>query len=100
MNVRSLIFILTIMFLGYSGLAQTIKFDFPKFKAEPSIKKSYSLSVQHSVPNSLSFSTVFHATKRPMFCKMEDNLHKRFNVWIVFRAGLDEDYRKLITLKN
>ena len=43
-----------------------------------------------------SFAKASQAIKRPMFCKMEDKLHKRFNVWILFRAGSDADYRKLI----
>ena len=32
---------------------------------------------------------------RPIFCRMEDHLYKRFNVWIVLRAGSDDDYRRL-----
>ena len=43
-----------------------------------------------------SFSTTFHASPRPLFCSMEDKLHKRLNVWIVLRAGSDADYRKMI----
>ncbi|MDX2173264.1 MAG: hypothetical protein SFY56_09100 [Bacteroidota bacterium] len=39
-------------------------------------------------------------TKLPAFCQMEVNLHKRFNVWMVFRAGNDEDYKKLIRQNN
>ncbi|MGZ3942103.1 MAG: hypothetical protein ACXVOH_08505 [Bacteroidia bacterium] len=31
------------------------------------------------------------------FCKMEDKLHNRFNVWLTLRAGSDESYRKLIS---
>lgn len=30
------------------------------------------------------------------FCRMEDKLHARFNVWIKLRAGSDEIYRKMI----
>jgi len=39
-------------------------------------------------------------TKLPVFCQMEVNLHKRLNVWMVFRAGNDECYRKFISAKN
>ena len=35
-------------------------------------------------------------TKLPLFCQMEANLHKHLKVWMVFRAGNDEDYRKFI----
>lgn len=31
------------------------------------------------------------------FCKMEDKLHERLNIWVKFRAGNDEIYRKMIT---
>jgi hypothetical protein len=43
-----------------------------------------------------SFTKSIQQNKRPVFCRMEDNLHKRLNVWILFRAGSDADYRKLI----
>ena len=36
--------------------------------------------------------------KQAFFCKMEDKLYKRFNVWIKLRAGSDEYYRSLIVL--
>ena len=39
-------------------------------------------------------------TKLPAFCQMEVNLHKRFNVWMVFRAGNDEDYKRLMHQNN
>ena len=31
-----------------------------------------------------------------LFCKMEDQIHHKLNVWIIFRAGSDEWYRKLL----
>src|SRR3954468_6998039 len=46
-----------------------------------------------------SFLSSVQSGKKPMFCRMEDNLCKRFNVWIVMRAGSDEDYKKLISIK-
>ena len=30
------------------------------------------------------------------FCKMEDKLYSKLNVWIKFRAGSDEIYRRMI----
>jgi hypothetical protein len=30
------------------------------------------------------------------FCRMEDKLHARFNVWLTLRAGSDESYRQMI----
>lgn len=47
-----------------------------------------------------SFLKQTQSVKKPMFCRMEDNLHKRFNVWIVMRAGSDEEYKKLIEEKD
>ena len=44
-----------------------------------------------------SFLSPTQSVKKPMFCRMEDNLHKRFNIWIVMRAGSDDEYKKLIT---
>ncbi len=39
-------------------------------------------------------------SKLPAFCQMEVNLYKRFNVWMVFRAGNDEDYKRLMRQNN
>ena len=33
--------------------------------------------------------------KKPVFCRMEDKLCNKFNVWLQLRAGSDQDYRKL-----
>ncbi|HWY10421.1 MAG TPA: hypothetical protein VN026_03795 [Bacteroidia bacterium] len=49
----------------------------------------------HSVQTDFSLKQL-NTARRPMFCRMEDDLHKRFNVWIVLRAGSDADYKKLI----
>ncbi len=100
MKIRSTIFVFSLLFLSNISFAQTIKFDFPDFKMKPAVKKGYSFSDVHSIQTNYSFSKIFLGTKRPLFCKMEDNLHKRFNVWIVFRAGLDENYRRLIDTKR
>ncbi len=55
---------------------------------------------QFSVKPICSLLTIIQTDKKPVFCKMEDRLHKRFNVWVLLRAGSDEDYRKLISSKN
>jgi len=34
------------------------------------------------------------------FCKMEDKLHARLNVWVKLRAGNDEMYRMMIAEPN
>jgi hypothetical protein len=33
--------------------------------------------------------------RKPMFCRMEDKLCNKFNIWLQLRAGSDQDYRKL-----
>jgi hypothetical protein len=100
MKFKTFICAFSLLTLCEISFAQSIKFNFPKFKTESAVRISYSTSDHHPIQNNYSFSKIFLSTKRPMFCKMEDNLHKRFNVWIVFRAGLDEEYRKLIAVKK
>jgi hypothetical protein len=97
-------FICCLIFSGTKYFAQDPKLDFHNLK--PILFKTekpllfFSSIPQPSLQTDLSFAKAFHATKRPMFCKMEDNLHKRLNVWIVLRAGSDADYRKLIVTEK
>lgn len=35
--------------------------------------------------------------RKPFFCRMEDRMWNYFGVWIKFRAGSDEIYRKQIS---
>ena len=44
------------------------------------------------------FAKQGNQSKKPIFCRMEDKLYKRLNVWVVFRAGSDDAYKKLIEL--
>jgi len=84
----------------FFGHAQKIKFNFPTFKSQLHPKEIFfSSGDRHFIQSNFSFSKEFNSKIRPMFCKMEDNLHKRFNVWIVFRAGTDDGYRRLIADK-
>ncbi len=53
--------------------------------------------------NNINFCQPLYSTKNlypktnlPLFCQMEVNLHKHLNIWMVFRAGNDEEYRKFI----
>jgi hypothetical protein len=36
--------------------------------------------------------------RKPFFCRLEDNLCNRFGIWIKFRAGSDEIYRKQVAI--
>lgn len=49
------------------------------------------IKVQNSLQN-----IEFKPKKLPVFCQMEVNIYKHLNVWILFRAGSDEEYKKLI----
>lgn len=33
--------------------------------------------------------------RKPIFCRMEDKLCNKFNIWLQLRAGSDEEYRKM-----
>lgn len=99
------IFCLLLLIGGTKLFAQQAKLDLPEFKSNTVIScqkptlnfltRNYSVI---KIEN--SFSEVHSSVKRPLFCRMEDNLHKRFNVWIVLRAGSDDEYRKLIAPKK
>ena len=43
-------------------------------------------------PRSLNYQPA----KLPFFCNMEDKCRSRFNIFLKFRAGNDESYRKMI----
>ncbi|MEP7169898.1 MAG: hypothetical protein ABI855_11060, partial [Bacteroidota bacterium] len=97
-----------------SSFAQENKFDFTFHKSSTqknlSIKNDFTLNFlsPFSAGRSLFFqgapihasgscvpfmSTPVHYTA--FFCKIENRMHERFNVWIKFRAGDDESYRKI-----
>ncbi|MBK7666801.1 MAG: hypothetical protein IPJ32_05265 [Sphingobacteriaceae bacterium] len=61
---------------------------------------NFSSNAQSIAIANYSFLKQTQSVKKPMFCRMEDNLHKRFNIWIVMRAGSDEEYKKLIYEEN
>jgi len=66
------------------------------FKTEKSLLFFSGVKQSQNILQDYSFSQSTRGNIRPVFCKMEDNLHKRFNVWILLRAGSDADYRRLI----
>jgi len=99
-RVSSFIFAFFTLAACQISISQNIKFNFPEFNAQPGCKVGLSHAEKHDFQNNYSFSRIYVATKRPMFCRMEDNLHKRFNVWIVFRVGTDNDYKKLTSTKR
>ena len=50
-------------------------------------------SVKENNTVNLSLSLLKHEA---FFCKMEDRVHNKLNIWITLRAGNDDIYRKLI----
>lgn len=87
-----------------SGMAQNFKPDF--FNIDPLFNKEIPLlfltgqQPKFTIKPIYSISTVMQTNQKPVFCKMEDKLNKRFNVWILLRAGSDEEYRKLINVSD
>ena len=64
-----------------------------------SIWKSKFNSLQNVLAqNKVEFNCLNNSPKRPIFCRMEDKLFERLNVWIKFRTGSDDYYRSLIAL--
>jgi hypothetical protein len=39
-----------------------------------------------------AYSFTYSLPKGAIFCRMEDALHQRFNIWIKFRMGDDDRY--------
>ncbi len=58
----------------------------------------FNLQSSHNETPSFVFLKPGQSYRKPMFCRMEDKLYKRCNVWILFRAGSDESYRQLIKI--
>lgn len=50
------------------------------------------------IPQKLCFPIQKEEAPKPIFCRMEDRLHKRFKIWLILRAGSDTEYRELIAL--
>ncbi len=101
MRMQSFIIAILIILTSNISLSQTKAFVLPDLNKKLFIKTEnsfsfYSYSFENQlIQNNYSFSNAIKQETRPMLCKMEDNIHKRFNVWITFRAGSDEEYRKI-----
>ncbi len=104
-QIQKFIFCLLILScsFGYSQTSRTIFFECKSEILKPG--RQYQRLNFSSTPQSIaiannSFLKQAQPVKKPMFCRMEDNLHKRFNVWIVMRAGSDDEHKKLIEEKE
>jgi hypothetical protein len=95
-NIIPTLFFLTCT-LGYSQTTNRFLLDCKSELLKPGrTQKPLNFSSSANVITQNYFLIQPQLGKKPMFCRMEDNLHKRFNIWIVMRAGGDEEYRKLI----
>lgn len=56
------------------------------------LENSQSISSNHSL-YAIESSVHYDA----LFCRIENNIHEHFKIWIKFRAGDDDSYRKMIS---
>ena len=66
----------------------------------PSFELPFPAVFNSEIKNQILFFQLASSSKQPMFCRMEDKLHSRLNVWIKLRTGSDEYYRTLIALPH
>ena len=102
MRTGVIILILVFIFSKNNSFAQVNDPKFLLFKNnyfgknfEPVLKPiggTYRIQEEFSFTPPSLFAPV---NKKPMFCRMEDNFSKRYNVVLQFRAGTDEQYRKM-----
>jgi hypothetical protein len=109
-------FFLKIFFalLSLSSFAQEIKLDYSPslFAKQKNILINNSTITNPLFPFSLKPGFIFRTAPphtfgncvpaitngihyTAFFCKLENKLHARFNIWIKLRAGDDESYRKM-----
>lgn len=62
----------------------------PSLKDNLIVPVNFNLQSQTFIP---IFERSVHYTA--FFCKMENKLHNKFNVWIKLRAGSDDEYQRL-----
>lgn len=86
-------------FILFTLVSYAQKNQFKPFSINFSLFQS---NIQHTFLNSAfsdSFTAMLPMFYKPqkllMFCQLEANLHKRLHIWMVFRIGNDENYKKL-----
>jgi hypothetical protein len=92
--------ILIAIFISLGITAQTkldSKIPTPFFYFHGCYKPTMDLFTKNSIKPSLPLNTIKpNLPPLPFFCDMEEKFRGKFNVFLKFRAGTDEGYRKLI----
>jgi hypothetical protein len=86
------------MLLFSSARAQVVEWN-EAFKTDKSKNNLFSSAVPCVTPpsNKTPLFVKYELPKGAVFCRMEEKLWHKFNVWIKLRAGSDEMYRQLIS---
>lgn len=85
------ILLFVLCFAGKLAAQQSLFFPGSSFPA------SKGISLFHTKANSNPITLKVGPEKHvAFFCKMEDKLYSKLNVWIKFRAGSDDIYRSMI----
>jgi hypothetical protein len=78
--------------------AQKADLSFLQFRLSPlnnNFKPVFTLSSPAALVRTECNFAISGQQRKPMFCRMEDKLCNKFNVWLQLRAGSDQDYRKM-----
>jgi len=78
----------------YTGLF-TSRNDFFPGKSHLQLLNQHSF--RHPIDEPLIIESSIHSIA--FFCRMEDKLHERLNIWIKIRTGDDDSYRKMIAIR-
>jgi hypothetical protein len=97
MRLFSLILVLCLMTTSLQSQEQTkIKWHKDSLLSNSLYSKSFDLNLQNSFSMRKVVSLKYNSPNLPFFCNMEDKSRNRFNIFLKFRAGNDESYRKMI----
>ena len=91
------VLVFALVFTAGLVFSQNTVASFSRFKnnfINKSVKPVFSLSDMAIAKTGCNFALQY-PPRKPMFCRMEDKLHSKFNVWLQLRAGSDLEYRKL-----
>jgi hypothetical protein len=99
--IRPVYILLTfgLIFFGSRIYSQTMDpsfEDFKKYKCPKELEPKFSVvGPAFITTKNISFRLNNFSGKKPVFCRMEDNISSRHNFIFQLRAGTDDQYRKL-----
>lgn len=99
MKVKLIPIVLFLLFIRTASMGQQLHLN-GELKISPfsldQSKYHINFSTYYSIGNTNVFPLIYNFNytlpKGAVFCRMEDALHKRFNLWIKFRMGNDDRY--------